>query len=1079
MAKRIIKCRVNDEYVVGSGVPIGAAGSHDDVILRLEFNETWDGLYIYATFRDALGGHPTVVLLLRTMLADGESRIYEVTVPAAAKLYAGKAMFTLTGYLTKQEETEDGIKRTVEDSATNTATAYFPVLPSDYAFAEDGSITPTIAQQLQDAMGSLDKDVDTRLSNMETAIGKHVDSVDAALGAQDIEINHAEKTAESAKEIAQSVRDDANNGLFKGEKGDKGEQGEQGVQGLQGIKGERGDPFAVSKIYGSVDAMNAGYASDGVTIGSFVIVETGDVEDAENATLYVKGETKYEFITDMSGSQGIRGPQGEQGPQGVQGPQGIQGPQGEKGDPGIENLEDGTGTGAVQQIADGCADGIVFTGENPNAIESGALAEFTDDSGNIVIPYGAVGNFSHSEGGKSSAQGKRSHTEGSTTIALGGYSHAEGNGTVALGTNSHAEGLQALTKAEAGAGHAEGLQTVSGGPGAHAEGEKTEAGAEGSHSEGILTKALALAAHSEGYNSETNGEDSHVEGYSNMIYSGATAAHAEGANNKILENAVAAHVEGQGNTVSGLYAHAEGVSNSASGARSHVEGGGNNAEGEYSHAEGANNTASGECSHAEGIGNIASGIYSHAEGLNNTASGLYSHAEGQKNKAQGAMSHTEGWENTANYLCHAEGVQTEADGEFCHTEGVYTHTSGTGCHAEGSHTTANGMYQHVQGKYNIPDGILYAHIVGNGTGYDERSNAHTLDWDGNAWYAGNLKLGGTSYDDASEVALKSYVDEKLGTAGVISFIPVAELPTENIVENAIYLMPAEDGAEPNLFDEFIHIDGSWEKIGSADLSADMADYMKKPTNTPNFDVVLARRNADGTELWAQVDAGNGLALLANGNLIVSGATKSVIESKNTSTKPICPDTLDYAVKVGLTTNAEILTDEEKAAALEWLGAVPKQKGEPDSGATRGFAYGLTSDGETQQLYRLTVQQLANSIAFRNANGNFYVGTPTIEYEAANKGYVDDNFVAKITDAAAQNRVYGINQNGEQVIYNVLQGQGANFIVMSDAYGCISAADPKQDSNCATKRYVDNHIGDIESALDDIIAIQNSLIGGEG
>ena len=162
------------------------------------------------------------------------------------------------------------------------------------------------------------------------------------------------------------------------------------------------------------------------------------------------------------------------------------------------------------------------------------------------------------------------------------------------------------------------------------------------------------------------------------------------------------------------------------------------------------------------------------------------------------------------------------------------------------------------------------------------------------------------------------VNEKLGTAGVISFIPVTELPIENIVENAIYLVPAEDGAEPNLFDEFIHIDGSWEKIGSANVSVDMTDYLKKPT-APNFDAVLARRLADGSELWSQVDAGNGLALLSNGNLIVSGATKSVIDSKNTSTKPICPDTLDYAVKVGLTTNAEILTDEEKAAALEWLG----------------------------------------------------------------------------------------------------------------------------------------------------------------
>lgn len=42
--------------------------------------------------------------------------------------------------------------------------------------------------------------------------------------------------------------------------------------------------------------------------------------------------------------------------------------------------------------------------------------------------------------------------------------------------------------------------------------------------------------------------------------------------------------------------------------------------------------------------------------------------------------------------------------------------------------------------------------------------------------------------------------------------------------------------------------------------------------------------------------------------------------KRTSYKPITPRNLDYAVKVGVTTNAEVLTDEEKASACDWLGA---------------------------------------------------------------------------------------------------------------------------------------------------------------
>ena len=73
------------------------------------------------------------------------------------------------------------------------------------------------------------------------------------------------------------------------------------------IKGVKGDPFSVAKTYKSVADMNSGYATDGIKQGQFVIVETGNVDDEENARLYVKGAKNYEFITDLSGAQGIKG----------------------------------------------------------------------------------------------------------------------------------------------------------------------------------------------------------------------------------------------------------------------------------------------------------------------------------------------------------------------------------------------------------------------------------------------------------------------------------------------------------------------------------------------------------------------------------------------------------------------------------------------------------------------------------------------------------------------------------------------------------------------------------------------------
>ena len=132
----------------------------------------------------------------------------------------------------------------------------------------------------------------------------------------------------------------------------------------------------------------------------------------------------------------------------------------------------------------------------------------------------------------------------------------------------------------------------------------------------------------------------------------------------------------------------------------------------------------------EGNGNIASGNYAHAEGRINTASGLFSHAEGRLNTASGQAAHAEGHNNTA---------------------------SGNYSHAEGYRNEASGYATHVQGKYNVIQSVTgpnyrgkYCHIVGNGTSDTARSNAHTLDWNGNAWFAGDVYTGGTAMDSGAK-----------------------------------------------------------------------------------------------------------------------------------------------------------------------------------------------------------------------------------------------------------------------------------------------------------------------------------------
>ena len=125
--------------------------------------------------------------------------------------------------------------------------------------------------------------------------------------------------------------------------------------------------------------------------------------------------------------------------------------------------------------------------------------------------------------------------------------------------------------------------------------------------------------------------------------------------------------------------------------------------------------------------NKASREYSHAEGHRTTSSGYGgSHAEGNGTEA-------------SNFAAHAEGSLNIASGDSSHAEGNSTEASGEYSHTEGYSTIAASEYQHVQGKYNIEDSdSKYAFIIGNGTANYARSNAMTLDWDGNLWTAGDV-----------------------------------------------------------------------------------------------------------------------------------------------------------------------------------------------------------------------------------------------------------------------------------------------------------------------------------------------------
>ena len=148
----------------------------------------------------------------------------------------------------------------------------------------------------------------------------------------------------------------------------------------------KGDAFNIRKTYPSVEAMNADVNNADIIEGSFVLINTNDVENPDNARLYVKVRNadstySYSFLVDMSGAIGFTGktpqlsvgtvskgvdpvvslsedgvdsngnpkykfnmvlPKGDKGDKGDTGAQGLKGDtgaQGPKGDTGAQGLQ--------------------------------------------------------------------------------------------------------------------------------------------------------------------------------------------------------------------------------------------------------------------------------------------------------------------------------------------------------------------------------------------------------------------------------------------------------------------------------------------------------------------------------------------------------------------------------------------------------------------------------------------------------------------------------------------------------------------------------------------------------------------
>lgn len=233
---------------------LGTNSSFGTESIKIERGAGWDGLNLTATWHIPGREEP-----LRVALLDGDA----MDVPPEVTKEAKDGVLVLAGLASGVQRASCNVEYLILEQA------------GVYGGA-DAEPTPELAAQVLQAVQ---------------------DARDAA--------KDADQRATNAEGVANSVREDADNGKFigpvgphgpvgpqgaqgiQGEKGDTGERGPQGEQGVQGVQGEKGDTGAQGPVG-----------------------ETGPVGP--------KGDTGPQ------GERGEQGPQGEVGPEGPAGKDGVQ-----------------------------------------------------------------------------------------------------------------------------------------------------------------------------------------------------------------------------------------------------------------------------------------------------------------------------------------------------------------------------------------------------------------------------------------------------------------------------------------------------------------------------------------------------------------------------------------------------------------------------------------------------------------------------------------------------------------------------------------------------------------------------------
>ena len=284
-------------------------------------------------------------------------------------------------------------------------------------------------------------------------------------------------------------------------------------------------------------------------------------------------------------------------------------------------------------------------------------------------------------------------------VAIGNSCKAKFKRAVAIGSGASAEGLSSVALV---GGKATGINSIS-------IGSRSESSGDYSISIGAVCKSKNVSAVSIGHYAE-------AKGYGAFAHGSSTKAN------------------GQASDSGGFKTEANGDFSISRGMMT-------KANGDLSYAGGYQTIATGTAAFAHGGGEYSSdgtplnlleanGDYSFAVGWGGDANGKFSAVFNQDNKAEGKNSSAMGHGNTVN-----------GESSFC--AGRYSEVFGENCFGFGSYLRIDNTSEDtfVIGRYNDTLTKDYAFVVGNGdTKTARRSNAFTVDWNGNGTFGGDIRI---------------------------------------------------------------------------------------------------------------------------------------------------------------------------------------------------------------------------------------------------------------------------------------------------------------------------------------------------